>query len=116
MISDDNTWKNLPYLFDVGQKGSIEMYELFLYCIFHFGEMLLNEKKPLNYNVRCYENYDMLDQSMIDSCFANHKLFVQKYFNFSLGEEPCIGRNTGFVKYRKIYICVVYYFRPYAVV
>ena len=88
-----------PFLFHVGREGSIEMYELFLDCIFHFGEMLLNEKKPSNYNVGCYTNYNKYSKSSVDSCVANHQLFIQKYFNFSLGGKPCIYENT-FVKYR----------------
>ena len=95
-----------PYLCNVGREGSIEMYELFLDCIFHFGEILLNEKKPLNYNIDCYTNYDRWDKSIVDSCFANHKLFVQKYFNFALGGLPCISDGI-FVKYiYTVYYCV----------
>ena len=89
-----------PYLNYVGIYGSIEMYELFLDCIFHFGEILLNEKekKPKNYNVECYKNYDPDDKSTHHYCIATHKLFIQKYFNFSLGDYPCISQYS-FVSY-----------------
>ena len=88
-----------PYLVEVGETGSIKMYELFLDCIFHFGEILLNEEKPQNYNVGCYKNYELSDKSTVDSCIANHKLFIQKYLNFSLGDSPCISHTgSGFVK------------------
>ena len=89
----DDAWSG-PYLNIVGYNGSIEMYELFLDCLFHFGEVLLNEKEPLNYN----ENYHMFDKNVVNSCLANHKLFVQKYFNFSLGGIPCVS-GYKFVKY-----------------
>ena len=92
-----------PYLKYVGDNGSIEMYELFLDCIFHFGEILLNEKQPLNYNVGCYKTYDKEDKSTFDSCVANQKLFIQKYLNFSLGDNPCID-YANFVKYSDIQI------------
>ena len=114
MIGD----RNGPYLYEAGQTGSIKMFELFLGCIFHFGEILLNEKKPLDYNVGCYKNYDKSDKSEINSCISkNHKLFVQKYLNFALGDAPCADW-LNFVKciciqiqtYRCLYCVFLYVF------
>ena len=79
-----------PYLYYVGLTDSIKMFLLFLDCVFHFGEILLNEKKPLNYNVGCYKNFDQSDKRKIDVCISNQKLFVQKYLNFTLGDYPCV--------------------------
>ena len=93
---------NAPYLYEAG-RADLKMFELFLDCIFHFGEILLNEKKPLNYNVGCYENFDKLDNIKIDSCVSNHKSFVQKYLNFTLGGRHCISSGQ-FVKYIDTYI------------
>ena len=104
MISDEHG----PYLCDVGRTDSIKMFELFLDCIFHFGEILLNEKKPLNYNVGCYKNFDT---SNTDYYVSNHKTFAQKYFNFTLGNTPCVDQFE-FVKYTCIHIhiyAVIYF-------
>ena len=53
------------------------------------------KKKPLEFDVRCYENFDKKDKSSVDSCASNYKLFIQKYFNFSLSDEPRIFINRG---------------------
>ena len=54
MIND----KGEEYLYTVGKRGSSnQMYSLFLDCLFHFGEILLNEKKPNNGNIDCYKNF-----------------------------------------------------------
>ena len=92
----------------IGEKGPFlsninnpKMYNLFLDCLFHFGEILLNEKKALTHNKGCYNGYksNRFDkmQDKINSTVANQKLFITKYLNFSLGDEPCIS-HFEFVK------------------
>ena len=106
MIND----KNGPYLRDIGKTGSIKMYKLFLDCIFHFGEILLNEKKPLNYDAGCYKNFH---KSKINDYVSNHKIFVQKYFNFTLGDGPCIT-PFEFVKYITCtYMVLIYHMQSF---
>ena len=84
-----------PYLYYVNESNSYKMSSLFLDCLFHFGEILLNEKKPLNCNIGCYNDFE---KNKINSILSNQKVFVQKYLNFSLGDEPSIG-TLKFVKY-----------------
>ena len=86
---------SFPYLYIIGQTNSLKMFELFLDCIFHYGEILLNEKQPLNYNVGFYDDFNNKDK--IDNSLLKHNLFIQKYFNFSLGDYPLID-EFGFVK------------------
>ena len=88
-----------PYLYNIGQTNSSKMIELFLDCMFHFGEILLNEKKPIDYNVGWYNDYSSkdLDKINIDDLTSNHKTFIQTYLNFSFGHFPCIDNST-FVK------------------
>ena len=83
--------------------NSEKMSLLYLDCLFHFGEILLNEKKPLNYNVGRYSNSNSnSDNGDNDDHDENtikvyDKVYIQKYLNFSLGDAPCIN-DTDFVK------------------
>ena len=88
-----------PYLFTVGGTHSSKMFELFWNCLFHFGEILLNEEKPLNYNIGCYNDYDVktVTKDKIDNIISNHKLYIKKYLNFSVGGCQYIDEYT-FVK------------------
>ena len=83
-----------PLLYYVGRKNSLKMFSLFLDCLFHFGEVLLNENKPNNCNIGCYNDYEY---KTMDDIVGKHKLFIQKYLNFSLGGKECINEDA-FVK------------------
>ena len=85
----------------IGEKNRYKMFELFLNCLFHFGEIILNEKEPENISVIYNQDMDMKDFSTFDT---NNKLFLQKYFNYTRGREPVI-RGSTFVKYYMIFCC-----------
>ena len=91
------TW--VPLLYDVGATQSLKVFSLFLDCLFHFGEILLNEKIPVNYNKGCYSNYNIYEYNadVTNNILKNHKLFVQKYLNFNFGQYPSI-QTASFVK------------------
>ena len=107
MIDDDG-----PLLYTVGEysNASLKMYSLFLDCILHFGEILLNEKKPNNCNIGCYNDFS---KDKIDTILSNHELYIQKYFNFSLGDRPCIDFQS-FVKYIYTHIVSIYNYQLFA--
>ena len=86
----------VPYFASISRKDhkASKIHSLFLDCLFHFGEILLNEKKPLSCNIGCYDEFR---KNKIDDIVSNHKLFIQKYLNFGLGDRPCITRSM-FVK------------------
>ena len=89
-----------PYLHLVGISNSMKMYKLFYECLLHFGEVLLNEKKPENYNVGCYSDSNNPNKYSESDCHKKplkYKLFLQKYLNFTLGTGEAISSST-FVK------------------
>ena len=48
-----------------------------------------------------YSDYDVetTTKNKISNIVSNHKLYIQKYLNFSLGGEPCIDfDHDTFVK------------------
>ena len=84
-----------PCLYKIGfHENSSKMIELFLDCMFHFGEILLNEKKPIIYNKGIYDDFS---KDKIGNIISKHKTFVQMYLNFSFGSRPCINCHS-FVK------------------
>ena len=89
MIGDNKC----PILSLIGkQSKQYKMYLLFLNCLFHFGEILLNENEP---NDICI-NYSNNETNIFDNgneIYSNNKLFLQKYFNFSNGHAPLISDN-----------------------
>ena len=91
ILSMFNDYHRSPYLYSIGKTRSLKLFELFLDCLFHFGEVLLNEKKPFRCNNGCYEKFNNNDDILL-----KHKLFIQKYFNFTFGDEP--SASTCFVK------------------
>ena len=97
MIGDKERHESRPYLFSIGYIRDFKMYELFLDCLFHFGQVLLNEKKPKNYNIGIYDNYSTRpdkeeeEEEETDNILSKQQLFVEKYLNFSLGDSPCIN-------------------------
>ena len=87
MINYNNFWGPIPYLFDIVETKSSKMVSLFLDCLFHFGEIVLNES---------------INKGGKKS--KNNKLFVEKYLNFSLGHDPITG-TFNFVELQNILIC-----------
>ena len=99
-----------PLLSHIGSDKQYRMYKLFLDCLFHFGEVLLNEKEPDrpctiydkdnntmgeksdNYNTG-YDAKDYPPDDRYKKIDANNKLFLQKYFNFTHGGAPVM---TGY--------------------
>ena len=94
-----------PILSLIGSQKQYRMYELFLNCLFHFGESVLDEKEPdristiydkdNNTNGKKSDgystSYDESEYPLDDRYIkidANNKLFLQKYFNFSHGGGP----------------------------
>ena len=95
-----------PLLATIGLTKQYRMYELFLNCLFHFGEMILNEREPNNISTiysKDINNDGKLSDPYTDSSYnkndfplndkyisidINNKLYLQKYFNFSHGGAP----------------------------
>ena len=106
-------FSRIGLLITIGAAQKYRMYELFLNCLFHFGEILLNEKEPKD--VCTIYNKDLntigkrfdwggslkkADKKCINDVYpkidARNKLFVQKYLNFTHGGAPYIW-STDFV-------------------
>ena len=98
---------NRPLLDAIGSTKQYRMYELFLRCLFHFGEIVLNQSKPdkpctiydkdTNTNGKLSDayatGYDDKDYPPTDNHVKideNNKLYLQKYLNFSHGGAPII--------------------------
>ena len=127
----DSAYQHVPILALAGSHdGTLDkMYKIFIHFLFHFGEIILNEKAPNEYNTNCYKGLnDPYDKSHIVNIdeFKNeekknrekgiiipmkkppieYKLFLQKYFNFSMGGSPFIVGNA----FVKSYCIVDFYF------
>ena len=91
-----------PLLYHVlHQPNSSKMKSFFLDCLFHFGEILLSEKKPLNYNTERYTSikkkiYNVRAYDKTREMYD--KLYIQKYLNYSFGGGPLFDTKE-FVKY-----------------
>ena len=82
----------VPLLHHILSNSTLLKAELlFLDCLFHFGEILLNEKKPENCNIERYNTDDGYTNTI-------DKLYIQKYLNFGYGSDPYISESS-FVKY-----------------
>ena len=116
--SRDSAYQHAPFLAVVGIRDltGVKMYKIFIHFLYHFGEIILNEKAPNEYNVDCYKDLnDPFDKSHIVNIdeFQNeeeknrekgivimkkppieHKLFLAKYFNFSMGSSPFVDEQS----------------------
>ena len=135
--SRDSAYQHAPLLAVVGKHDATrdKMYKIFIHFLFHFGEIILNEKAPNEYNVNCYNDLnDPFDKCHIVNIdqFKNeeeknrekgiitlkkapieHKVFLAKYFNFSMGSAPFVGERafvkfTQYIDYFLVFIFVFF--------